>query len=83
MHATIFLYNSVTRNAFLTVDDTDGSSGPYEYGSIMHFPWDAFSNTGHRTMLALQRVNGKPYSKISALDALQVSVLYNCQPPSK
>jgi len=73
--------DAVARSAFITVYDTDGSSGPYEYGSIMHFPWDALTNTGHRTMLALQRVNEKPYSKISPLDALQVSVLYNCKPP--
>ena len=71
------------RSAFTTIDDTDGLSGPYDYGSIMHFPWDALTNSGLRTMMALQRVTGKPYSKISSLDALQVSILYNCQPPSE
>ena len=47
----------------------------------MHFPWDAFTNTGLRTMLALQRVEHEPYKSVSALDALQVSILYECEPP--
>ena len=64
------------------MDDTDAGAGPYDYGSIMHFPWDAFTNTGLRTMLALQSVEQEPYKSISALDALQVSILYECEPPS-
>ncbi|XP_065065364.1 uncharacterized protein LOC135691427 isoform X2 [Rhopilema esculentum] len=82
-YVRIFWQNidAVERSSFRTVDDTDGSSGPYDYSSIMHYPWDAFTNSGRRTMLALQLVKGMPYKKISSLDALQVSVLYNCQPP--
>lgn len=50
----------------------------YDYESIMHYPFNAFSKNGKPTMTALKPLNGKaPYGKLSALDAKQANLMYN------
>ena len=52
---------------------------PYDYASIMHYPWNAFSNNGQDTMEPIRPLHGKtPYVKLSDDDALQARRMYNC-----
>ncbi|CAH3192073.1 unnamed protein product, partial [Porites evermanni] len=52
---------------------------PYDYGSIMHYPFNAFSKNGQPTLRTLQPLNGKsPYKTLSDLDAQQTSKMYGC-----
>ena len=52
---------------------------PYDYESIMHYPWNAFSSNGQDTMSPRRDTKGKvPYVELSKDDALQVSRMYNC-----
>ncbi|XP_001631888.3 zinc metalloproteinase nas-13 isoform X1 [Nematostella vectensis] len=61
---------------------------PYDYGSIMHYPWTAFSKNGKPTIEPIRDLNGKlPYIGLSDDDALQARRMYSCaarelrQPP--
>ena len=55
---------------------------PYDYASIMHYPWTAFSKNGKMTMEPIRSLNGKtPYVRLSPDDALQANRMYKC--PSK
>lgn len=61
------------------VKDIDSLGVPYDYGSVMHYPWNAFSTTGRNTMRPLKRVRILPYtSGISALDVKQAKLFYEC-----
>ena len=52
---------------------------PYDYESIMHYPWNAFSSNGKDTMSPVRDTKGKtPYIELSAADAKQTSLMYNC-----
>ena len=52
---------------------------PYDYGSIMHYPWTAFSRNRRPTIEARRRLRGKtPYVKLSDDDVLQVNRMYRC-----
>ena len=52
---------------------------PYDYGSIMHYPWTAFSKNGKKTLEPIRPLNGKtPYVKLSDDDALQARRMYKC-----
>ncbi|XP_073244758.1 zinc metalloproteinase nas-15-like [Porites lutea] len=52
---------------------------PYDYASIMHYPWNAFSNNGQDTMEPIRPLHGKtPYVKLSDDDALQARRMYKC-----
>ena len=52
---------------------------PYDYSSIMHYPWTAFSKNGKDTMVPIRSLNGKtPYVKLSPDDALQARRMYKC-----
>jgi len=52
---------------------------PYDYASIMHYPWTAFSKNGKMTMEPIRSLNGKtPYVKLSDDDALQARRMYKC-----
>jgi len=56
---------------------------PYDYASIMHYPWTAFSKNGKKTLEPIRPLNGKtPYVKLSDDDALQARRMYKC-PGSK
>ena len=67
------------KDAFDIVQNTDSLGVPYDYGSIMHYPWNAFSANGKKTMTPLQSLNGKtPYVALSDLDAKQTSLMYDC-----
>ena len=52
---------------------------PYDYGSIMHYPWNAFSTNGRNTIQPLRRVVNQPYRVLSDLDAKQTKLMYNCE----
>lgn len=52
---------------------------PYDYASIMHYPWTAFSKNGKMTLEPIRPLNGKtPYVKLSDDDALQARRMYKC-----
>ena len=53
---------------------------PYDYSSIMHYPWTAFSKDGKsQTLVPIRPLNGKtPYVKLSDSDALQANRMYKC-----
>jgi len=58
----------------------DSMNIPYDYGSIMHFPFNAFSKNGKPTLARVlpRRANGRtPYRKLSILDAHQANLMYN------
>lgn len=60
-------------------DKIDSLGLPYDYGSIMHYPFNAFSKNGQPTLRALQPLNGKkPYQALSNLDAEQTNKMYGC-----
>lgn len=52
---------------------------PYDYASIMHYPWTAFSKNGKKTLEPIRPLNGKtPYVRLSDDDALQARRMYKC-----
>ena len=52
---------------------------PYDFGSIMHYPFTAFSKNGKPTIRAISSMNGKtPYVGLSADDAKQTNLMYKC-----
>ncbi|KXJ22470.1 Blastula protease 10 [Exaiptasia diaphana] len=52
---------------------------PYDYSSIMHYPWTAFSKNGKETIQPIRDLNGKlPYIALSDDDALQANRMYKC-----
>ena len=52
---------------------------PYDYSSIMHYPWTAFSKNGKMTLEPIRPLNGKtPYVRLSDDDALQARRMYKC-----
>ncbi|KAK3744449.1 hypothetical protein QZH41_012870, partial [Actinostola sp. cb2023] len=58
----------------------DSMNIPYDYGSIMHFPFNAFSKNGKPTLARVlpRRAKGRtPYRKLSILDAHQANLMYN------
>ncbi|XP_078359766.1 zinc metalloproteinase nas-15-like [Oculina patagonica] len=56
---------------------------PYDYSSIMHYPWTAFSKNGQMTMEPIRHLNGKtPYVRLSDDDALQARRMYQCSSKS-
>ena len=60
-------------------DKIDSLGLPYDYGSIMHYPFNAFSKNGQPTLRTLQPLNGKsPYKTLSDLDAQQTNKMYGC-----
>ena len=67
------------KDAFDIVHNTDSLGVAYDYESIMHYPWNAFSSNGKNTMTAKKPLNGKtPYIELSKADAEQTSLMYNC-----
>lgn len=67
------------KDAFDIVKNTDSLGVPYDYESIMHYPWNAFSSNGKDTISPLKPLNGKtPYIALSKADAQQTSLMYNC-----
>ncbi|KAK3738673.1 hypothetical protein QZH41_000716 [Actinostola sp. cb2023] len=52
---------------------------PYDFSSIMHYPWNAFSKNGKDTIQPIRDLNGKlPYIELSDDDALQTNRMYKC-----
>merc|ERR1712227_439206 len=59
-------------------DKLDSRGEPYDYGSIMHYPWNAFSTNGRNTVKPKRRVVNTPYRVLSKSDAIQANRMYNC-----
>ena len=60
-------------------DKIDSLGLPYDYGSIMYYPFNTFSKNGQPTLRTLQPLNGKsPYKTLSDLDAQQTNKMYGC-----
>ena len=51
---------------------------PYDYTSIMHYPWNAFSKNGKNTMKALKEVKKQPYLTVGKIDVLRTNMMYGC-----
>ncbi|XP_057302423.1 zinc metalloproteinase nas-14-like [Hydractinia symbiolongicarpus] len=67
------------KDAFDIVKNTDSLGVAYDYASIMHYPWNAFSSNGKNTISPTQDLKGKtPYIELSKDDAEQTSRMYNC-----
>lgn len=67
------------REAFDIVKNTERLAVPYDYGSIMHYPWAAFSYNGHDSMKPTRERDGKiPYGHISIADRKVTDLMYNC-----
>ena len=61
-------------------DKIDSLGLPYDYGSIMHYPFNAFTKNGKPTIRALYPLNGKkPYQALSSVDAQQTNLMYGCK----
>jgi len=65
--------------------ETSDYGVPYDYGSIMHYPFTAFSKDGYSPTLRAKRpLNGKtPYVGLSDDDALQANRMYKCADRAK
>ncbi|XP_065668825.1 zinc metalloproteinase nas-14 isoform X4 [Hydra vulgaris] len=67
------------KDAFDIVKETSSLGVDYDYASIMHYPWNAFSSNGKDTISPIKPLNGKtPYIELSKDDIEQVSRMYNC-----
>eukprot|EP00112_Aurelia_sp_Birch-Aquarium-sp1_P002607 Seg129.4 transcript_id=Seg129.4/GoldUCD/mRNA.D3Y31 product="Zinc metalloproteinase nas-13" protein_id=Seg129.4/GoldUCD/D3Y31 len=64
-----------------TGNSIDSRGIPYDYGSIMHYPWHAMSINGKDTIVPKKTVVNQPYQKLSQLDAAQTNLMYKemCQ----
>ena len=52
---------------------------PYDFESIMHYPFTAFSKNGKPTIRNIVPMNGKvPYVELSDGDAKQTNAMYKC-----
>ncbi|KAJ7348797.1 hypothetical protein OS493_038999, partial [Desmophyllum pertusum] len=52
---------------------------PYDFESIMHYPFTAFSKNGKPTIRNIVSMNGKvPYVELSDGDAKQTNAMYKC-----
>lgn len=52
---------------------------PYDFESIMHYPFTAFSKNGKPTIRNIVPMNGKvPYVELSDGDAKQTNTMYKC-----
>ena len=52
---------------------------PYDFESIMHYPFTAFSKDGKPTIRNIVPMNGKvPYVELSDGDAKQTNAMYKC-----
>ena len=58
----------------------DSVGEPYDYASIMHYPFNAFSKDWNKDTIVPKRpLNGKtPYVKLTDSDARQANILYKC-----
>ena len=52
---------------------------PYDFESIIHYPFTAFSKNGKPTIRNIVPMNGKvPYVELSDGDAKQTNAMYKC-----
>lgn len=52
---------------------------PYDFASIMHYPFTAFSKNGKPTIRNIVDMQGKtPYIVLSDGDARQTNAMYKC-----
>ncbi|XP_028391807.1 zinc metalloproteinase nas-14-like [Dendronephthya gigantea] len=73
--------DSMKYNFDKVVDGAVDSVGePYDYASIMHYPFNAFSKDWNKdTIIPLRPLNGKePYIELTKSDARQANIMYKC-----
>lgn len=67
-------------NKYTTQADTLGL--PYDYFSIMHYEWNAFSTNGQATVVALQPgvnlVNASQKKSLTDIDIAEIRKYYDC-----
>ena len=67
------------KEAFTKDKNSDINKVNYDYSSIMHYPWTAFSSNNKITMEPIRAVQGKnPYVEISHDDIYVTKKVYNC-----
>eukprot|EP00112_Aurelia_sp_Birch-Aquarium-sp1_P008961 Seg2002.8 transcript_id=Seg2002.8/GoldUCD/mRNA.D3Y31 product="Astacin-like metalloendopeptidase" protein_id=Seg2002.8/GoldUCD/D3Y31 len=71
--------NEWAKTAFRKLKKSLSFGVPYDYTSIMHYPWNAFSKNGKNTLKALREVKSQPYLSVSKIDVLQMNKMYSCQ----
>ncbi|CAF1349752.1 unnamed protein product [Adineta ricciae] len=55
---------------------------PYDYGSVMHYPLDAYSKNGSLTMVPTKNISvivGQPFN-LTSIDILEIQRYYQCVP---
>ncbi|CAB3997590.1 zinc metallo ase nas-13-like [Paramuricea clavata] len=73
--------DSMKYNFDKVVDGAVDSVGePYDYASIMHYPFNAFSKDWNKdTIIPKRPLNGKrPYIALTQSDARQANIMYKC-----
>lgn len=67
-------------NKFTSGADTQGF--PYDYNSIMHYEWNAFSVNGQATIVPLQSginlVNASQKTSLTSIDVAEIRKYYGC-----
>ena len=68
-------------NNFRKVLPSSTLGKPYDYGSVMHYPTNAFSANGKETITPIQPLEGKivgQRNEASDRDILDIQLLYQC-----
>ncbi len=76
---TLSNFQIAMKRNFRKVNDSYSYGVPYDYASIMHYPWTAFSKNRKPTMSPKKTVTIQPYIALSDGDALQANRMYNCK----
>lgn len=71
------LLPEMVSNFMVQLVDLDGIPSPYDYGSIMHYPADAFTANGRPTIIT---PNGEPIGQRRQLSPIDISALQRMYP---
>jgi hypothetical protein len=60
-------------------EQTNNYGEPYDFNSIMHYPYNAFAvKRGLNTIFPKPGYGGTPYRKLSDSDVIQTNRMYQC-----